>query len=321
MRVSRRRVQLLLASVAAAQAVAAPAFAQNEPYDPWEGFNRKMYAIHEVLDRAVFGPVARTFGRMPRPIRQGLVNFSTNLSEPVVFVNDMLQGRVKTAAGTVGRFVMNSTVGVAGFRDVAKHNHLPHHDNGFGITLGRWGADPGPYMFIPFIGPSDLRDTIGVIGQIFLNPFYYVRFEGKTALTVSTGVIDGLEVRLEAEPALANIQATSTDPYATLRSYFLQNREAAIKGTTEPEALPEFDMPDIPPDSGAAPSGSAPPEAAPSGAEPQAAPSGGAPATPAPEAAPSEAAPVAAPAPAAGPGPKWLIAPDADQPMLTAGGR
>jgi phospholipid-binding lipoprotein MlaA len=284
---------------------AAPALAQVEPYDPWEPFNRKMYAVHEVLDRRIFGPLGRSFGRLPDVVRKPLVNFATNLSEPVVFVNDVLQGRVPTAARTVARFVMNSTAGVAGFRDVAAHNHLPHHDNGFGVTLGRWGAQPGPYMFIPIVGPSDLRDTIGAIGQVFLNPLYYARFDGKMALTAGTGVINGLEVRNEADPALSSIQSTSTDPYATLRSYFLQNRDALIRGTAEPEALPEFDMPDIPSETE--------PSAEPAPAE-SAAPAEAAPATPAPESAPATPPPPAS-------APKLLVAPDLDQPMRTAGGR
>jgi phospholipid-binding lipoprotein MlaA len=294
MRSKRARVRLLLASAMAFELAAAPALAQAvEPYDPWEPFNRKMYAIHRVLDGHIFGPIARTYGRLPDAIRKPISNFTTNLSEPVVFVNDVLQGRIPTAARTVARFTMNTTAGIAGFRDVAVHNHLPHHDNGFGVTLGRWGAGPGPYIFIPIVGPSDLRDTIGMIGTVATNPFTWAQFEGKTGLTLSTGIVNGLNVRYEAEPALSNIDQTSTDPYATLRSYFLQNREALIRGNpAEPEALPEFDIPDIPSE-GAAPGGTsaAPsPEPAPPAAQQPAAPaSPPAAAQPAPEPAPQPA--------------------------------
>jgi phospholipid-binding lipoprotein MlaA len=299
---SRARVQLLLASVMVFELAAAPALAQStEPYDPWEPFNRKMYAVHQVLDRHIFGPLARSFGRLPAAIRKPLANFASNLSEPLVAVNDVLQGRIPTAAKTVARFTMNTTVGVAGFRDVAAHNHLPHHDNGFGVTLGRWGAQPGPYMFIPIVGPSDLRDTIGAVGSLALNPFTYAQFDGKTGLSISTGIINGLDVRLEAEPALSNIAETSTDPYATLRSYFLQNRQALIRGNpTEPEALPEFDMPEIPsegaqsvPPGGAAASGAPPPETQAPAAQP---------AEPSPASPPAAATPPASGQPAPNPG-------------------
>jgi phospholipid-binding lipoprotein MlaA len=324
MRVSRRRIQILLSSVVVLQTAAAPAFAQTEPRDPWEPFNRKMYAIHMVLDRHIFGPLARSFGRLPAEIRTPLTNFSSNLSEPVVFANDVLQAHPTSAATTLGRFVMNSTVGLAGFLDPASHNHMHHHDNGFGTTLGRWGVGPGPYMFIPFIGPSDVRDTIGGVGNIFMSPLYYARFDGKLPLTMGTGLINGLKVRLDADAALANIDQTSTDPYASLRSYFMQNRAAAIRGTTaEPGPLPEFD---VPTDNGGAAPPTAPDESAapppPGPAEAGAPPS----VTGTPKNAPGAVSQPPPPEPSTAPpppasAPKWLIAPDADGPLCTAGGK
>jgi phospholipid-binding lipoprotein MlaA len=333
MRPSRVRLQLLLASVVALELVAAPAFAQSgEAYDPWEHFNRGMYSIQAVLDRHIFGPVARGFGKAPSPIRKILVNFSSNLSEPLVFVNDVLQGHVRAAAGTFGRFAMNTTVGLGGIIDVASHNHLPHHDNGFGTTLGRWGADPGPYLFLPLVGPGDLRDGIGAIGNIFLNPFHYARFDAKTALSIGTGVVNGLNTRLLAEQALANIQATSTDPYATLRSYFWQNRAAEIEGNPEePEALPSFDMPDIPTDESTPAGTAAPPGAPPSISQPPSAAgaplSGLAGAIARPEAVPenrpagSQAAPAQPEAPPPSTPQRFVAPDDDDAPMRTAGGR
>lgn len=333
---SRARVQLLLISAMAFQLCAAPAFAQSaEPYDPWEGFNRRMYSIQDVLDRHFFGPLARSYGKAPSKIRGSLSNFASNLSEPLVFVNDILQGHIPTAARTFARFTMNTTVGIVGLRDVASHNHLPHHDNGFGTTMGRWGAQPGPYVFLPFIGPSDFRDTVGSIANIFVNPFYYVRFTGKTEIGVSTGILNGLNARLEAEQALANIQATSTDPYATLRSYFLQNRAAAIAGNPSvPLELPAFDIPmdetTTTPEGSAAPSGSPPTVSQPPSATGIPSLSGAAGALPTPEAAPS-APPTAAPPPAPpqgqepspppSSGPKYLVSPDPDAPLRTAGGK
>jgi phospholipid-binding lipoprotein MlaA len=332
MRVNRRRVQLLLASTMVLElAAAAPAMAQPaEPYDPWEPFNRKMFAVNQVLDRHIFAPLAHAFGALPPVIRKPLTNFASNIGEPVVFLNDVLQGHVRPAGVTLGRFVMNSTVGIAGLMDPASHNHLPHHDNGLGTTFGRWGATPGPYLFLPFLGPSDLRDAVGGIGGVFMSPLYYAHFNGKPEVSAVTGVVNGLNARLEADQALNTINTTSTDPYATLRSFYLQNRAATIRGEAggAGEALPDFDLPEEPtadspaPAAGAATKAPGAPQAAPEG---QAAPEATAPATePAPaqsapdQAAPPEAAPAGVP-PATSP--RWLVQPDPGLPLRSAGGK
>lgn len=324
----------------ALELTAAPAFAQTsaEPWDPWEPFNRRMFAIHNVLDRHFFAPAAHAFGRLPLGVRKPMTNFSRNLGEPIVFVNDLLQFRLKAAGTTFGRFAMNSTVGLAGFLDPASHNHMPHHDNGFGTTLGRWGAQPGPYLFIPLLGPSDFRDALGAGAGIFTNPLYYARFDGKVALGITTGAVNGLNARLDADQALTNINQTSTDPYATLRSYFLQNRAAEIHGApAEPEVLPDFDFPTG--TTGAAPSATpegaaAPPGAPPAVSQPPSATgipsiSGGAAAVPTPEATPgpapappsSTAPPESQPSAPPSASPKWLVEPETEAPLRTAGGK
>jgi phospholipid-binding lipoprotein MlaA len=219
-----------------------------EPNDPLEGVNRRSYQLEEVLDHVLIGPAAHAFGRIPSPIRGGLRNFSRNLGEPVVAVNDLLQGRIKQAARTVARLVVNSTFGLGGILDVANSNHLPHHDNGFGTTLGRWGAGPGPYLFIPLLGPSTVRDAFGRVADIGLNPLTYARFRSRTEIDIGIAVVDGLGARLDADQELENIRQTSTDPYATLRSYYLQHRQAQILGNeADIEALPDFDTPGAPP--------------------------------------------------------------------------
>jgi phospholipid-binding lipoprotein MlaA len=157
-------------------------------------------------------------------------------------VNYVLQARFGHAARTLGRFAINSTVGLVGVIDVAKKDHLPHHDNSFGTTLGRWGFQPGPYIFLPLVGPSTLRDGFGSVVDIGFDPLTYTRFPHRTAFAVTMTVIDGLGARLEAQPELDSIQQTSTDPYATLRSYYLQNRQAEISGKpVSIDTLPEFD--------------------------------------------------------------------------------
>lgn len=301
MRSIRSRVPLLLVAGAVCTSLAGPCRAAADPADPLEGMNRRFYAVQEVLDRHIFEPLAKGFGKTPSALRSALINFSRNLGEPVIFVNDLLQGHGGQAARTAARIVVNSTVGLAGMMDVAKKNHLPHHDNGFGTTLGRWGVQPGPYLFVPLLGPSNFRDSFGGLADIGLNPLTYARYPGKTEIGIVTTIVDGLGERVDAQQDLDTIRQTSTDPYATLRSYYLQNRQAEITGkSVNIETLPDFDTP------GPAPAGSVSPTGGPPVAQPQpAAPMprlpGEAAALPHPEAAPDTAKPPSPPEPAAEP--------------------
>jgi phospholipid-binding lipoprotein MlaA len=264
MQSSPSRLPLALPLIVAA-AVAGPCRAAD-PSDPLEGMNRRLFGMEETLDRHLFGPIAHGFGATPSPLRRALRNFGRNLGEPVVVVNDVLQGRVQQAAGTVVRIVVNTTFGVGGLMDVAKKNHLPHHDNSFGTTLGRWGAGPGPYLFIPLIGPSTLRDAFGRVADIWLNPLTYVHYRSKTEIGVGVAVIQGLGDRLEGERDLAAIRETSTDPYATLRSYYLQNRQAEITGkVADIGALPDLDSPEAIPARPASPTDRSPNSPPPAG--------------------------------------------------------
>lgn len=271
MRPSRTRLRRTWPLVAAV-ALAGPCHAAASS-DPFEGFNRRMFSIEEVLDRHLFEHVARGYGSAPSPIRSALRNWARNIGEPVVFVNDVLQGRIGTAARTLTRLVINTTFGVAGFVDVAKKNHLPRHDNSFGTTLGRWGMPPGPYLFLPLVGPTTVRDGFGGLADIGLDPLTYTHFDGRTEIGIATTVIEGLSARVEGAEDLARIRQTSTDPYATLRSYFLQNRQTEITGkAAEIDTLPEFDVPPPanPPSPGTAqtPPPASPPAPPPAAAEP-----------------------------------------------------
>lgn len=289
MRPERRRLQLLFVSAFVLAFAAGPSHAQGKDRgDPWEPANRKVYGFNRVLDRLIIGPVAHGYARiLPKPLRTGLHNFARNLGEPLVVVNDLLQGKVATGAATVARFTINTTLGVGGVFDVAGRTGIPHHDNGFGTTLGRWGLPPGPYLFLPVAGPSDVRDALGGIVNIFLSPQYYVTDVIPRPVGVATLVVNGIESRLDAQQALDAIDQTSTDPYATLRSYFQQNREAIIHGDSSPTSLPDFDSPD---DSSPAQPESAAPPAPPTSAEP-APKAEDAPTTQAPPAEPRAAAP------------------------------
>jgi len=240
---SRPRLPLLLVATTAL-ALAGPARAERDPADPWEPMNRTFFNLQEGLDKGFIARIAHGFGRAPLPFRAGLINFGHNLGEPTTFVNDVLQARPAAAARTLTRFLVNSTIGIGGLFDVAGHNHLPRHENGFGTTLGRWGFKPGPYLFLPLIGPSTFRDTLGDVGDIWVNPLTYSRYPHKAVIGITTSIVDGLGKRVESDQDLETIRATSTDPYASLRSFYLQNRQAEITGKAVTiENLPDFDEP------------------------------------------------------------------------------
>ncbi|MEN2792823.1 MlaA family lipoprotein [Sphingomonas oligophenolica] len=218
--------------VVAAESVPA-AHAGHAPGDPLEGFNRVMFAIHQRVDRAVFRPVALGYRHtVPRPVRSGLRNFFHNLGEPLVFLNDLLQLKPGRAARTMTRFLINSTIGIGGLVDVAKQPNfgLPHHANGFGDTLGYYGVGPGPYIFLPLVGPTTLRDFIGGQGEGFVIPAAVGNPFDRWEYQMPKAVITGLDIRAESDDDFKALLESAVDPYATLRSVYLQDRAGEIEG-------------------------------------------------------------------------------------------
>ncbi len=224
------------------------AVASGSNPDPWEGLNRKVFAMFQTADRLAIRPAAVFYSRAtPKPLQTGLRNAFRNLHEPIVFVNDVFQVRLRDAGVTLGRLALNSTVGFAGLMDPAADAGLPYHNNGFGTTLGRYGAPPGPYIFAA--GPTDVRDAIGSGVDILTDPLTWINFDGRVGLGISKGVVSALDDRAEADPQLKALNAMSTDEYASLRSLYLQNRAAEISGgQVNVNALPSFgDEPAGPP--------------------------------------------------------------------------
>ena len=250
----RMKMGLLLAggvlalSLTAQSATAATAHDEATAPDPFEKLNRVVFYANGALDFLVIRPAAMTYKRLtPRFIRTGLHNAFTNMSEPTVIMNDALQGHGKKAARTLGRFALNSTAGLGGLLDVAAQSGLKHHDNDFGITLARWGAHSGPYIFIPILGPATVRDAVGALVNIGLDPFTYTRFPHSEIVYVGRSVETGLDQRAASDKDIKAITATATDDYASIRSYFLQSREADITGEkTDIKALPDFGDPEPP---------------------------------------------------------------------------
>ena len=225
--------------------------------DPWEPMNRGFYKVEDGLDHVALRPAAVFYKHaLPHPVRSGVHNMLGNLTEPVTFFNNMLQIRPDKALRTVTRFTVNSTVGVGGVFDVTGKAGLPRERAGFADTLARYGAPRGPYLFLPLLGPSSVRDVTGRIGDAVMSPFTWIKFDGRDTLQVTTTVVDGLDQRSEYDPILKGINRTATDPYATVRSAFLQNTGVTGDKQTDVKALPDFGPEPAP---GSAPSPPPPP--------------------------------------------------------------
>jgi len=251
-----RRSSLALFAIAAAIAGAAPLHAAPTAHaassalvagDPWEGFNRRGYAINQFLDRILIRPISKLFRVVaPGPIGQGVHNFLSNLAEPVILINDLLQARPRRAGATTARFVFNSTVGVFGLIDVAERAGLPHHPNSFGDTLGRYGVGPGPYLFLPLLGPSTVRDLFGAGVDTSIDPLHWASYRYRAEISAGVGLASGLDLRSASDAQLAALVADAADPYATLRSAYLQMRKGEIDEGRGPPPLPELDDPEAP---------------------------------------------------------------------------
>jgi phospholipid-binding lipoprotein MlaA len=256
---ARRGVLAGLAALALGGCATVPAPAPSASaaaparHDPFERTNRGLFAFGRALDRALVRPIVEAYRAvLPRPVRHAVHNVVQNLDEPVVFANDLLQLHPAAAGRTAVRFAANSTVGVAGVFDAAATAGLPHHDNGFGSTLGRYGVGPGPYFYLPLLGPTTLRDAVGEGVDFGLDPFTWSRFGNAQTFDVARTGLSLLDERVEADKDLKTLEATAADPYATLRSVYFQSRRADIEGADA--ALDELPpLPEPAPSSAATP--------------------------------------------------------------------
>jgi phospholipid-binding lipoprotein MlaA len=217
--------------------VALAAFKANN--DPLEPLNRKTFAFNQGVDRVLLKPIAKGYRRvLPSHGRDGIRNFLRNLHEPIVLVNNLLQGEFKRAATSLGRFVENSTLGVAGIMDFASRHGLKRQSGDFGQTLYVWGFHEGPYLVLPLMGPSNPRDAVGLGADLFTNPVVYFtpQFNYKTTVSVSEAVVGGIDERARNIDSLDEIQRESVDFYAALRSLYRQNRAAELRHGEPPPA-------------------------------------------------------------------------------------
>ncbi len=240
-RIQRARCWCLAAGIALGLAM--PAGAQT-PEDPIEGVNRQIFAFNQVVDGAFLRPLAIMYrGVFPQPVRNGVSNVFLNLSEPVNMLNSALQGNGDRFGNSAGRFLINSTLGLGGVFDVA--NNLepefrrPYAREDFGQTLAVWGWEDSSYFVIPFFGPSTVRDTGGFAVDFLTTPWGFV---APTEVTVAFGAVRAVDLREGVLDQLDDLERSSLDFYASLRSIYLQRRQQEILNGVVPDDLDGEDI-------------------------------------------------------------------------------
>ena len=195
----------------------------NEVNDPFENINRKTFEFNENLDEKILKPTAKFYSKFPLRIKNGITNFFNNLEEVDTCVNQLLQGKPKESANDLTRFIINSTVGLGGFIDVASKIGLERHEEDFGQTLAVWGVGEGPYIMLPGLGPSTLRDTLSMPVSSFLSVTFHMT---ETDVNITLKSIDAIETRerlLDVESLL------SGDKYVFVKDAYIQSIQYEVK--------------------------------------------------------------------------------------------
>ena len=204
--------------------------------DCFEKLNRVTFSFNQGLDKALIKPIAKGYKKLPDPVQRGTGNAVKNLSNLITIPNNVLQGDVKTAVINTGRLVVNTTVGLLGFIDVANKMGFPKYvKEDYGQTLGAWGVGPGCYIVLPVLGPSTVRDTVGSFANVMGgDPWYNASMHGNNeflseGLYMSSKALNGIEFRANNIDSLNNLEKNSVDFYASVKSLYLQDRENKIE--------------------------------------------------------------------------------------------
>ena len=232
----------LLATTTLILAGCASAPTKPDAPDPLRSFNRTMFGFNQKLDRYVMKPVSDAYIKVtPKPVRTGVTNVFHNLGYPYVIINDLLQGRAKSAIIATDAFFWNTTVGIGGIFDIGNKFGLNSLEQNFGATAGVWGIGEGAYLVLPFFGPSSLRALPGIPMAIFSNPMYYVN---STTAQYAASALDAVNTRasLRAQIRMVN---QSLDPYSFMRSGYRQHQNYLIRGgqSSSQQMLQELGLP------------------------------------------------------------------------------
>ena len=212
---------------------------EDEIYDPIEGVNRAIFRFNNVADRVILEPVAKGYKKLPSPVQTGIGNFLNNLKLPLAAINQLLQGQGKNAAESTGRFLVNSTVGIFGLVDVADNIGLEQKEEDFGQTLATWGIGDGFYIVLPLFGPSNLRDTTGMIMTMMTDPINaYAVSQGEAWAIPMRTAANAIDQRSQIIDEVNALRDNSVDYYAAVRSSYYQNRKAAIMNTDDDVLTP-----------------------------------------------------------------------------------
>jgi phospholipid-binding lipoprotein MlaA len=209
-------------------------FAQTN--DPLEPTNRAIFAFNQGVDTVLLRPAAQGYRFvMPKFGRDRVADFLANLEAPIILMNDALQGNFGLAGKTLGRFALNTTFGVVGIMDVATPMGIKGHDSDFGETLGVWGVGSGPYIVLPFLGPSDVRDAAGTVVDYAADPWdWYLYLNHKTWVSYVRYGVEAISDREQLLDPLDDVKRSSLDYYAALRSIYRQRREALVTFGSDP---------------------------------------------------------------------------------------
>lgn len=222
---------------------AASGVASTAAYDPWEKYNRRVHTFNSKVDHAIARPLAKAYvAAVPRPLRAGIGNFFDNLGAPVTVVNSLLQGNPRGAINALGRFLLNSTLGIGGLIDVADKAKMPNRGEDFGQTMATWGWQRSRYVEVPFLGPRTLRDLFGLAADTPLRPIQYLEDDKTRVFLQGVQAVD-LRARLLA---IESIGEGAVDEYALYRDIWLQRRNYQInQGTHRKDAdnRPDADLP------------------------------------------------------------------------------
>ena len=209
------------------------AFAET---DPLKDLNQKTHDLNQTLDLQVASPVARFYKRItPDFIEIGVTNFTQNVEDLSIGVNNILQGKIKSGFSDLGRFALNSTIGIAGFLDIATDMGLEKHDEDFGQTLAVWGVPDGPYLVLPGLGPSTMRDTLAMIPDAFLTPLWLIDHDRTSYSLTAIDLIDTRARYLGLESVVIG------DEYLFYRDAYLQSRQFEIKDGEIEDDFDDFD--------------------------------------------------------------------------------
>jgi phospholipid-binding lipoprotein MlaA len=203
--------------------------------DPFQPLNRKIYAFNNGFDRHIMTPVANTYTRVtPRPVRSSISKFYSNLTYPDVILNDFLQGKFADGFSDAGRFLINSTVGLLGLFDPATHLGLRRHLEDTGQSLAAWGLPQGPYLMVPFAGPSTARDVPDFATLTLTNALFYV---GNPYVTIPLALLGFIDYRVQAQSSIDLVNEAALDPYLFVREAYLQHRAFLIYDGYPPPRL------------------------------------------------------------------------------------